>query len=429
MKRRIITDNLDLTDKKEWFYEDFYKGKKSIQAYDSSSTVNKEKVVSYYGLVSTSDKEINCRKYDKESWKKTVIDGTWIKPFGRPIMRNHDVYFGDSVGRITESYFYDHSTEVVTSDSVENSLPKDVLDFYKEKGAFSNGSGSVIVKFELDAKTAERVDSGLDMTLSQSSIMNSATCNICGKDYYSGDCNHVAGETFQIEEDGVKKDVKCVVYTKDYEPVELSIVNFPANDTSIIYKRKNEVNASNQDNKQSTKDNVNAENKITKDTKIESDKGEVMYKELAKKHFLSKLEDFKLGEDGINTMSDFFETLKEDQLDKIDNVIDLFKTSKDEAVKEISDAFEQYKAEQETKTEEKIEDKKEPEIKEEKQEEKTEDKTSEEKTEESEIKEEKPEDKKEDNKEAIAKFYNDEVTAKPVMYNNEIMAMLKNNFN
>lgn len=333
----IITDNIDLSEKNAIYYDSFYKDNKNTQnviptKISDSSVIANDTNTEYYGLVSTSGKEINNRIYDYDSWKQTVIDGTWVKPFGKPILRNHDLYYSAPEGRITDSFFYDHATEVVTSSNVDNSIPKEVLDFYKSLGSFNTGSGSVIVKFTLDKNTAERVNANLDMTLSQSSIMDKATCSICGLSYYGGGCNHVAGDMYEIEQNDVKKQVKCIVHTKDYIPIELSLVNFPANDTSIIYKYntpKNNGKKSDAKEETTTLENdvnvIDKNNPTSQETKGENDK---MYKDLAKKHLMSKTSDFlTMTEENKKCFEDFFETIQEDQLNPFEQLLEVISTA------------------------------------------------------------------------------------------------------
>lgn len=427
----IITDNIDLSEKHAIYYDSFYKDNKNIQNVvptktSDSSVIANDTNTEYYGLVSTAGKEINNRIYDYDSWKQTVIDGTWIKPFGKPILRNHDLYYSAPEGRIIDSFFYDHATEVITSNNVDNSIPKEVLDFYKSLGAFNTGSGSVIVKFTLDKNTSERVNTNLDMTLSQSSLMAKATCSICGKNYYGGDCHHVAGDTYEIEENDVKKQVKCIVHTKDYIPIELSLVNFPANDTSIIYKYKTPKNNS---KKSDTKGETNAlendvnyidkNNQTNRDTKGENDK---MYKDLAKKHLMSKTSDFlTMTEENKKCFEDFFETIQEDQLNPFEQLLEAIssaissdkQTLKESLMAELTKDNESKKAEEEVTQEAKQDDTK-------KAEEKTNDTTS---------NDDDSDNKAEthtDHKDAKDKFYVDNNDEKPVFESKELLALIKN---
>lgn len=427
----IITDNIDLSEKHALYYDSFYKDNKNSQIISSMKTTDSAVIANngtteYYGLVSTSDKEINNRNYDYDSWKKTVTDGLWIKPFGKPILRNHDLYYSAPEGRITESFFYDHSTEVVTSDNVQNKIPKEVLDFYKSIGAFNIGSGSVIVKFTLDKNISERVNMNLDMTLSQSSLMAKATCSVCGQNYYGKECTHYAGDSYEIEQDDIKKQVKCIVYTKDYQPIELSLVNFPANDTSIIYKyNPQKEDKKKSDTKEQADDLVNEHNQIDKnnptnqDTKGENDK---MYKDLAKKHLMSKTSDFlTMTEENKKCFEDFFETIQEDQLSPFEQLLEVISTaisSDKQALKEslIAELTKDNDSKQE---EDKQEDTK---------------KTTENKTADIEIEKNEPDNKTTDkkveasvdNQDPKDKFFVDNNDTVPTFESRELLALIKN---
>ena len=235
-KKRIITDDIDLSAKTAMTDESFYSDKTNKS---SDSTLAPSPVYKgdsrFFALLSTSDKPINSRLYDKESWKKTVTDGTWTGPlYAKPMIRNHDIRSQIPFGRIKDSFFVEHGTNTVFHKD-NKQIDKKVLDFYKNASALTEGSGSVIVEFSADENMASRMMSGLDVTVSQSSYFQDATCTICGSDYFGGDCNHMAGRTYQIKKDDVTVDVECLVMTKDFEPIELSIVNTPANDTSVIY--------------------------------------------------------------------------------------------------------------------------------------------------------------------------------------------------
>ncbi|MGL6100449.1 MAG: hypothetical protein ACRC0G_12590 [Fusobacteriaceae bacterium] len=234
-KKRIITDDMDLSNKTAMTDDSFYNSKIG-KSSDSSgvSPIYKGKS-RFFALLSTSDKAINNRLYDKESWKKTVMDGSWEGPlYAKPMIRNHDIREQTPFGRIKDSYFVEHgSFDTINKESKK--LDKKVLDFYKNAGALNSGSGSVIVEFSSDEVTANRIISGLDATVSQSSYFKDASCTVCGSDYFGNDCTHVAGRHYSIKKDDVSIDVECLVLTKDFEPIELSIVNTPANDTSVIF--------------------------------------------------------------------------------------------------------------------------------------------------------------------------------------------------
>lgn len=236
--RRIITDDLDLEDKQGKTADSFYgeggKAKGLDSAAPGKAYTGKKR---FFAVLSTSDKAINNRLYDKDSWKKTVTDGAWTGPiYSKPMLRNHDLYSDIPFGRIKDSFFVEHSNMTVVNKD-NKGLDEKVLNHFKDLGVFQDGSGTVIVEFSSDEATAQRMIAGLDCTVSQSSFFGKATCTICGNDYYSMECSHVAGRNYprRNDKDEPIEDRYCLVQAKDFDPIELSIVNIPANDTSVIY--------------------------------------------------------------------------------------------------------------------------------------------------------------------------------------------------
>lgn len=334
-KKRIITDDVDLSNKTAMTDETFY-GASGQRSSDSSapSAVYKGKS-RFFALLSTSDKAINYRLYDKESWKKTVTDGSWEGPvYAKPMIRNHDIRNQMPFGRIKDSFFVEHgSFETINKDSKK--LEKKVLDFYKNKNLLADGTASVIVEFSADELTANRMIAGLDATVSQSSYFKDATCTVCGNDYFSGDCNHFAGRTYQIKKDDVSVEVECLVMTKDFEPIELSIVNTPANDTSVIFVLNDEDTPAgdNKDNKPEPiepskktpgidgKGNPCEDNDDDKTNQTE-DKNK-MFKEMLKDTLTANIKkDISEDEGLLNAFGALFDAANEDQVPLVKTLMD-----------------------------------------------------------------------------------------------------------
>ena len=116
---------------------------------------------------------------------------------------------------------------------LSDSKLKNVLDYFESKGAFDKGTASTIVELSVDEYTYERMKNGLDNTVSQSSMMSKATCNICGKDYFDG-CQHIAGKSYDIEDGDNTVQKTCILQCSDFYPVELSIVNCPGNNHQLL---------------------------------------------------------------------------------------------------------------------------------------------------------------------------------------------------
>jgi len=72
---------------------------------------------------------------------------------------------------------------------------------------------------EIDGISTDNLIQSIEAgTLFDTSIgfnFNNAECSVCGKDYYSGDCKHWAGRTYEVEgDDGVTRNVLCYVTAK-----------------------------------------------------------------------------------------------------------------------------------------------------------------------------------------------------------------------
>lgn len=338
--KKIITDDLDLQNKDGFTYDSFFSKENKGISNDSAGV---PKMYSgknrFFALLSTSDKEINNRLYDKASWKKTVTDGTWQGvPYAKPMLRNHNLYSGTPFGRIKDSFFVDHDDMTVVNKD-NRSIDQSVIDHFKNNGAFNVGTGTVIVEFTADEVSAERINAGLDVTVSQSSFFGKATCSVCNQDYFGGACNHYAGGTYEVEDSNkVKRNVKCLVKTEDFEPVELSIVNIPANDVSSIFVLSPQTGAgSDNSGKEPIIDNTKNDDKEPKidDNKIPCNNGnneekikaeDMMFKNLLKDTLKDKIvkeisdtpelaEKFNAvfdsleTEDQVKTMKDFVDQL------------------------------------------------------------------------------------------------------------------------
>ena len=77
----------------------------------------------------------------------------------------------------------------------------------------------------------KKIEDGFYLTVSQGIFVEDMRCNICGSSIW--ECSHSVGREYEME-DKTKK-VCIPVASGQYEAGEISIVNVPANDTSIIY--------------------------------------------------------------------------------------------------------------------------------------------------------------------------------------------------
>lgn len=406
-KELIITDdvNLELKDKSLLSHDSIYKTKDSKATHISIADAKSNSSIKngVYAILSVSDKAINNRLYDYESLKLNVMNGDWTKPYKKPFLRNHDLYY-EPAGRIVNAWFVDHENMQVSCPDGQQELPQEVLKHYQDLKCFNEGTGSTIVEMVTTEDSYERIKNGLDATVSQSSYMGKATCNICHQDYFGGECTHHAGRNYQLEKDKETINQTCYVECKDFEPVELSIVNNPANDSSILFvlnSKTSNTKDSKDDEEQaivdSKIDNENNNDKVKrtesniKDCEQEDSQPEEtnnktedsMFKDLLKKAISTNVSD-KFGADSLESFGKLFDSLEnESQIENLQVFLDNLKITPEEVIEteEPETKDEQEKVEEpEVKDEqEEVEEKPEekPETKDEKQEpEKDEEKTS-----------------------------------------------------
>lgn len=173
-----------------------------------------------YNIATVSDKEINSRIYPDQHIKDTVLQNKWTSPFLKPFLINHDIY-AEPLGRIVDAVYVNHSD--LTTEGGQDAVPEAVLMKFKKEGLLNDGTGSVILKIKPFGDTLAKVKDGVLLTTSQASSTDALTCSICGKDYY--ECEHRIGAMY----DGKK----AILRTGALFPYENSVVNRPANDSSL----------------------------------------------------------------------------------------------------------------------------------------------------------------------------------------------------
>lgn len=185
-----------------------------------------------------SGRNHNYVMYYEDSMEKDCE--SFMNPFRKPILKNHNDYSGEPMGRIKSSTF---GPSQLTDERSAIHLTARVTD------------QDAIPKF-LDGRYA---------TVSIGGSMGTVTCNICGKtilkDGKFNFCGHWRGETY--------KDQVCYWGAKDIEYHEVSTVNNPADDfaqitkiTVITDEDSNEDSNKRGDNKmgdQAQKTNVNTQ--------------------------------------------------------------------------------------------------------------------------------------------------------------------------
>lgn len=406
MSRIIINDEVDLSikDSEKLTYDSLYKNNGGHLLSSDSTKKEYTPKSGVYAILSVADKLINNRKYNYDSLKLNVLNEDWTKPFNKPFLKNHDIYT-DSLGRVKKAWFIDHEKLEVSAPNGQDEIPEDVLNFFKDKKCFDEGTGSTLVELSVDSDTYERIKNGLDQTVSQSSYSEKNICSICHQPYFGGNCTHFAGEEYKVGEDEHME--LCYVECSRFEPVELSIVNNPANKSSILYISNNSNKKTNSKDEKNEKDNINyseIDKSLSKDkirdneNNIKNEQNDLeqtdkkpmedsMFKDLLKKAMSKPLAD-KLSSDGLEAFDKLFDSLEtEEQIGFLQTILDNVSVNEKEEEKTEDDIKDNEPSDTEEKTEEKVkeedEETKEEEVEktEEKKEDSVEEKTEETKTE------------------------------------------------
>lgn len=152
-----------------------------------------------------SGKNHNYCIYYEDSMEKDAE--SFINPFKKPMLKNHNDYSGEPLGRIVQSWF---GPSQLTDERSAIHLKARVTD------------QDAIPKF-LDGRYG---------TVSIGGTMGTVTCNVCGKTILKDGkfkfCGHWRGESY--------KDQVCYWGAKDIEYHEVSTVNNPADDFAQIMK-------------------------------------------------------------------------------------------------------------------------------------------------------------------------------------------------
>lgn len=152
-----------------------------------------------------SGKNHNYCIYYEDSMEKDAESFT--NPFKKPMLKNHNSYDGEPIGRITKAW----------------SAPSALTD---ERSAIHT------VTRVTDADAIEKFLDGRYQTLSIGGTMGTVTCNICGKTILKDGkfkfCGHWKGETY--------KDQVCYWGVRDIDYNEHSVVNNPADDFAQVMK-------------------------------------------------------------------------------------------------------------------------------------------------------------------------------------------------
>lgn len=177
-----------------------------------------------------SGKNRNYTIYYEDSMEKDAE--SFVNPFRKPVLKNHNSYSGEPMGRILQAYA---GPSELTDERAAIHLKARITD------------QDVMLKF---------ID-GRYRTVSIGGTMGTVTCNICGKNILKDGkfkfCGHWRGETY--------KDEVCYWGAKDIEYHEVSTVNNPADDFAQIMKVTVVTDSNNKDNKE--EDNMDGKDEKT----------------------------------------------------------------------------------------------------------------------------------------------------------------------
>jgi len=160
----------------------------------------------------------NNRLFPLKELKKAAK--SFMAPYPKPVLVNHDQYKGEPIGRVTESIF-------IYADKWETAKAKYNLNTVSTINEYADGV--ILLKLEIaDMNAMEKVTDKRFLTVSIGGSADDAICSICGKSYMYGlhetedeePCHHVMGKTY----DGKKAYLIYSGITFD----EISFVNIPA---------------------------------------------------------------------------------------------------------------------------------------------------------------------------------------------------------
>jgi hypothetical protein len=108
-------------------------------------------------------------------------------------------------------------------------LERVLMSVYAPRGFYPNGPGSVGTdEVNQGIETGVLFDVSIGLTYGPGASM---VCNVCAKDYYGGECNHVRGTTFNIDEEDQKAQETagvpggvCTITFEGFRTTEISAV-------------------------------------------------------------------------------------------------------------------------------------------------------------------------------------------------------------
>ena len=190
--------------------------------------------------LSHSGRRINNRIYTVAGQKKGI--DSLLSPYPKPIIRNHDDH-DDPIGRFVGGVWEDMSSDALGFfDDVNDFMkvqaafdaddPERIYRSMKEYGLLTRkkwpGLGSMKVTARIsDQDSIEKFLDGRYITFSAGSTTDRHVCSVCMEDWAKGDvCEHRHGKIYD--------DELCVFVTGNFDVLEGSVVNMPADDLSQV---------------------------------------------------------------------------------------------------------------------------------------------------------------------------------------------------
>ena len=181
----------------ENFQADLVLDQATVESLTESAKSDK-KVKSILTMVEAIHSGLTKNKtfYSSEELEKAV--GTWLAPYPKPILKNHNVYEGEPLGRVKKAEFGPSQKML--------------------------GSQTIMLGLNIsDPDAIEKVADGRYSTLSIGCTAGSLVCSVCNRDIVKsteGFCGHWKGRKYDGKE--------CTWSVGDIEFDEISFVNVPA---------------------------------------------------------------------------------------------------------------------------------------------------------------------------------------------------------
>lgn len=176
----------------------------------------------------------NYTRYMPEALRGCIE--SWTKPYPRPLIKFHNDIDGETIGRIIEASYVDNSP--------------------------STNTPAIRVKAAIGKQESiQDIESKILLTVSIGVGVSDCRCSICGKDYFSGECEHMRG----VEYDGEI----CYIDIYSMEARELSFVIVPSDPYAMLVNNNKPFHPFKRENEEKDEDIVHGKEIQEKLEKIE----------------------------------------------------------------------------------------------------------------------------------------------------------------